>query len=410
MVAGTHEDPMKVMCLGAVENQLAPYISWFRQEPSITGHYVPARFYESGWSAMFGERIMRSVRMYFPRNYAQLAGYDFLMLDSPVVSYFGDDGIHWMRRAIEEGEVGATTMNSLLSKHQFCFLPFLLSELSDCFPLDGIKVAEYSGGLDSTKLSMKIGTPYKGPFHVRVNRNTPPVFTPFLSLGLEKFVGGGGYLMFARQGALIWMWSVGNHPEIAPEVPYLMSWEFGDGLTWSLSDNMRHGWWGWDMPAETHIVSDNPYGLDILVNWIRYGTGREPIQDIPVFHSLRVSYGNYNDLRSMVFSVIDFVSSFGGKTVDLEMRVQNTDGLVGESKLLYMDNELQSAETKIDLAIDILEKITEDSMRRKDETFLWIYITQWLVVTATGMVCGSVLWTLMVRRRVYREVPTTKRM
>jgi len=245
---------------------------------------------------------------------------------------------------------------------------------------------------------------------VRVNRNTPPVFTPFLSLGLEKFVGGGGYLMFARQGALIWMWSVGNHPEIAPEVPYLMSWEFGDGLTWSLSDNMRHGWWGWDMPAETHIVSDNPYGLDILVNWIRYGTGREPIQDIPVFHSLRVSYGNYNDLRSMVFSVIDFVSSFGGKTVDLEMRVQNTDGLVGESKLLYMDNELQSAETKIDLAIDILEKITEDSMRRKDETFLWIYITQWLVVTATGMVCGSVLWTLMVRRRVYREVPTTKRM
>jgi len=408
-VGAEEEEPVRVMCLGAVDNQVAPYISWFRQEPSITGHYVPSRFYESGWSGVFGERILRSVRMYFPRTYGQLVDYDFLILDSPVVSYFGDDGIRWMKRAIEEGEVGATTMNSLLSKHQFCFLPFLLSELSDCFPNDGIRVAEYSGGLGVEKLSMKIGTPYSGSFRVRLNRETPPVFTPFLGLGLENFVGGGGYLMFQRPGALVWIWSVGNHPEIAPEVPYLMSWEYGKGLTWSLSDNLRHGWWGWDMPAETHVVSENPYGLDVLVNWIRHGTGREPIQDIPVFHNLRTSYGYYDDLRGMVYSVIDFVSSFGGRTIELEMRVLGTDDTVRDSKLLYMKNELEAAQERVDLALAELRAITDDSVSLKDETFLWIYVTQWTVVTATGMICGFALWTLMVRRKIYRQVSTTRR-
>ena len=408
VIGAETEEPLKVLCLGAVESQLAPYIGWFKQEPGITGHYVPARFYEGGWSGIYSERILRSVRMYFPRTYEDLAAFDFMMLDSPVVSYFGDDGIRWMRRAIEEGRTGATTMNSLLSKHQFCFLPFLTSELADVFPLDGIRVAEYAGGLGSTKLSMKIGTPYAGAFHVRVNRDAPPVFTPFLNLGIEKFVGGGGYLMFAKPGAFIWMWSVGNHPEIAPEVPYLMSWKYEKGLTWSLSDNLRHGWWGWDTPAETHIVSKNPYGIDVLVNWIRYASGREPIQDILAFHDLRMSYGYYNDLRNFVFSVIDFVSSFGGRTVALEQRIGGMDLVVDESKRLYMENDLENARVKIDLALKELEQITDDSMRLKDETFLWIYITQWLVVTATGMICGFVIWSLMVRRSMYREVATTR--
>jgi len=407
-VSSTAEEPLKVLCLGAVESNVAPYAGWFKQEPSISGHLVPARFYEGGWSGVFSERIMRSVRMYFPRTYRDLASFDFIMLDSPVVSYFGNEGIHWMRRAIEEGAVGATTMNSILSKHQFCFLPFLNSELAECFPLDGIRVAQYAGGLDSTKLSMKIGTPYSGAFHVRVNRDAPPVFTPFLSLGIERFVGGGGYLMFARPGALIWMWSVGNHPDVAPETPYLMSWRYGKGQAWSLSDNLRHGWWGWDMPAETHIVSKNPYGLDILVNWIRYASGRKPIQDVLTYHDLRARYGSYEDLRSLVYSVMDFVCSFGGRTGPLEQRVKEADVVVAESKRMYVAGNLDVAGSKIDLALGELASISEEAMRLKDATFLWIYVVQWLVVTATGLLCGFVVWSIMIKRKMYKEVPVTR--
>ena len=402
------EEPIDVLCLGAVESQLAPYIGWFKMEPCIRGHYVPARFYEGGWSGEHSEDILRSVRMYFPRTYEELSDHDFMMLDSPVVSYFGDKGIRWMRMAVEEGKTGATTMNSLLSKHRFCFQPFLLSELADVFPLDGMRVVEYSGGLDADKLSMKIGTPYEGPFHVRVNRDAPAVFTPFLSLGLESFVGGGGYLMFARPGAFIWMWSVGNHPEIAPETPYLMSWDYGKGIAWSLSDNLRHGWWGWDTPAETHIVSQNPYGLDVLVNWIRYATGREPIQDILTFYDLRASYGHYEDLRNTLYSVLDFVSAFGGRTERLEAGILDSDQVLKASKEYYVSNQLERAEEEVDSALWGLERINRDSMRVKDQTFLWIYLTEWMVVTSVSLICGVAIWSLMVRRRMYRVVGITR--
>jgi hypothetical protein len=402
------EDPMMVLCLGAVEGSLAPYLGWFRQEPSLKGHLVPARFYESGWSGIHSDRILRSVRMYFPRTYDEMTNYDFMMLDSPVVSYFGGKGIRWMRRSVEEGHSSATTMNSILSKHQFCFLPFLESELADVFPLDGIRVAEYAGGLGATKLNMKIGTPYSGAFHVRLNRDAPPVFSPFLSLGLEKFIAGGGYLMFAKPGAFVWMWSVGNHPNVAPETPYLMSWDYGRGLAWSLSDNFRHGWWGWDMPAETHIVAKNEYGLDILVNWIRYASGRDPIQDILEYHDIRMRYGYYNDLRNLVYSVIDFTSAFGGRTTGLELQVLEVDDLVAVSKDFFVRGELEESKQRIDLAVKGLTEITDDSIRLKDSTFFWIYLTQWLVVTATSMICGFTLWSLMIRRRAYREVRTTR--
>jgi hypothetical protein len=35
-------------------------------------------------------------------------------------------------------------------------------------------------------------------------------------------------------------------------------------------------------------------------------------------------------------------------------------------------------------------------------------MAEWLVISGTSMITGFVLWTLMVRRRLYREVQVTK--
>jgi len=35
-------------------------------------------------------------------------------------------------------------------------------------------------------------------------------------------------------------------------------------------------------------------------------------------------------------------------------------------------------------------------------------VIEWLAVTGTSMVCGFLLWLLMIRRRLYREVRTTR--
>ncbi len=49
-----------------------------------------------------------------------------------------------------------------------------------------------------------------------------------------------------------------------------------------------------------------------------------------------------------------------------------------------------------------------ESVRIRRRALMWIYLTEWLVVTGTAMFCGFVLWTLMVKRRLYREIETTK--
>jgi len=44
----------------------------------------------------------------------------------------------------------------------------------------------------------------------------------------------------------------------------------------------------------------------------------------------------------------------------------------------------------------------------KDRALLWVYIIGWLAVTATALVSSFLLWSIMVRRRLYREVQLTR--
>ena len=44
----------------------------------------------------------------------------------------------------------------------------------------------------------------------------------------------------------------------------------------------------------------------------------------------------------------------------------------------------------------------------KDRALMWIYIIEWFTVTATLFISGFLLWTLMVRRRLYGEVGVTR--
>jgi hypothetical protein len=48
------------------------------------------------------------------------------------------------------------------------------------------------------------------------------------------------------------------------------------------------------------------------------------------------------------------------------------------------------------------------ALEARDAALFWIFVTEWLVVSGTGLICGFAIWTLMVRRRMYREVGITR--
>jgi len=50
----------------------------------------------------------------------------------------------------------------------------------------------------------------------------------------------------------------------------------------------------------------------------------------------------------------------------------------------------------------------EAALRLKDRALFWIYVIEWLSVSATFLVAGFAVWTLMVRRRLHREIAMTR--
>ena len=62
----------------------------------------------------------------------------------------------------------------------------------------------------------------------------------------------------------------------------------------------------------------------------------------------------------------------------------------------------------MDEAFEEIEGLRADALRLKDQALAWVYLVEWLVVSGVFLLCGFVLWTVMIRRRLYREVSTTR--
>ncbi len=53
-------------------------------------------------------------------------------------------------------------------------------------------------------------------------------------------------------------------------------------------------------------------------------------------------------------------------------------------------------------------EILEDAKKLQQAVMFWIYLIEWFAVVGTFLISGIVLNLLMVRRRLYREVATTR--
>ncbi len=74
----------------------------------------------------------------------------------------------------------------------------------------------------------------------------------------------------------------------------------------------------------------------------------------------------------------------------------------------YIAQEFVASSELMDKALDDLKGGHDLAIRIKDKALFWVYAIEWLVVIATLMATGSLLWTLMVRKRLYRATGTTQ--
>jgi hypothetical protein len=55
-----------------------------------------------------------------------------------------------------------------------------------------------------------------------------------------------------------------------------------------------------------------------------------------------------------------------------------------------------------------MKSVSQRVIKLKNRALFIVYVSEWLVVTGTLIISGVVVYEVMVRRRVYREVATTR--
>jgi len=177
-----------------------------------------------------------------------------------------------------------------------------------------------------------------------------------------------------------------------------MYWGYGNGTTWTHQDMFGPYW----------NTVYNPYAPDMILAELIFSTGRKLPQDVVAVHRLRTKFSGFKESKSFVYSLIDFVETFGANANPITRKMGETATTVQQARQLYLDQQYEKSSLLMDQALREIEDLREEALKLKDRALFWIYLVEWLVVTGVSLLAGTALWTLMIRKRLYRQAPTTR--
>jgi hypothetical protein len=349
---------------------LIPHV--IQTDPKITVIVIPAG------DATVASYMARFMRIYMPRTYEDwLDKVDVFMLSDLVPWGFRDDQFLWMKTSIED--IGTGMILSEMGWYGItgwtgnACEDWVKTSLYDAYPCDMVLVKENENC----------------PFIEIVNEG------PFLDLpDIEtvKFADEQG-VHEPRAGTIVWA-----RYRLAKEAA-ILSRKFGEGMTVANS-----------MGLERFIQPyyEWKYYKDYFVNHVYFAGSVEIPEDLELVHRVREQLETFRDQRSFVIGMIDFIDKFKANTREVELMLAETTPLRKEAEELYIEQKYEESAATLLAASLRFDEINEAAIKLKDQALLWIYIIEWSAVSATSLVTGVIVWALMVRRRLYREVGITR--
>ncbi len=397
---GEHAKPAKVLVAG-LPSEMALAAAWLEIDPLTDPQVIPARSQDSPFTT---EQLRKFVRLYFPRTYAKLLEYEYMILAQVEIWIFTNEQQYMLYDSIYKGGLGGMQTRSVMSMHIGISKPWAESILSDAFPNDADAVV----GLPSY-------TPHQEPMRVVINTNemVPPIYKPYKDLpGVEySFIGAyGTNIAIPKEGAVVVSYSVGPYkygfPGAYPDprfqspgwLPHSMYWKFGNGTTWTHQDMFGQYW----------NTIYNPYAPDMVLAELIFSTGRKLPDDVLAVHALRVKFTEYSSLKGFIYAIIDFAEKFGANTAPVTGKMSKIARGVEDAKQLYLDQNFGESSIAMDQALADLDLLRKESLKLKDRALMWVYVIEWLAVSGVSLVAGFSIWTLMIRRSLYREVSVTR--
>jgi hypothetical protein len=378
---------IKVMILGNVA-LIRNLDRFFGGEPLVSYHAVPA------WESpeIKPSDIPKMIRLYFPRTVQDMESYDAIILtqpDWPVISPKQDQ---WMHDAIRKG-AGGLNDASVFSIVSGIAEAWSASLTSRSFPNDAPAVTAKGAG-EANWMSFK----------VIVNRDCPePILTVFLPFGVEDVACNGvSRMVIHREGAMVLAWQAGNFYGI-DKVDYLAAWDYEEGRAMTIGDFMGGGWVKY--PGDPQ---DNQYSPEIMMNIMFWITHRDLIADVEVFHRIKSNFRNFKSRLAVLVGLRDFIDKFGANTARIDGEMMALEDVYAEASSRYLDQEFVECENTLRDGFERFSEAEEVARKEKNTALLWVYVTEWLVSSSTLFISGFVVWTLMVRRKLYRATETTR--
>ncbi len=365
---------VRVMFVGEVSSYNRMVLDWLMAEPRIQlTRTVPCDIQIVGY-----KDAVRFARIYLPRSYKGL-------FEDNDVAIFHDfhpkvlprGSIDWFGRAVENG-------------FGLCLIEF------------AYRVAGYAG-MDVWP-TLQIYKLFPGEFvinqieaiygrqYYRVVKEGPLLGLP----GIEKYRMNWGWHgdLKPRPGTVVWaVWKGRGTPAI-------VTGTYGQGKVLQMDS-------GYDtLPQETKRAW--PYVADFVYNHVTFVSGLPFPDDIELTHTTRRKFIRYRDEKAMANMVLEFIEKFGANPRPFEVEMADMASEYSKAERLYIDGDVEEANAAIDDLLDRFVSLSNEMTKAKDRAMLWIYVSEWLAVSGTSMVCGFVLWSLMVRKRLYREVEITR--
>ncbi len=150
------------------------------------------------------------------------------------------------------------------------------------------------------------------------------------------------------------------------------------------------------------------YYIDFGSNLMIYLDNRPVPQDIDLVHALRFKMSEIAIRKSLLLSLLEFCDRFGANTGKFVEAMDEIDQVILDARPQYFELRFEEALESYRNAGEMLADLEIKALELKDKALFWIYVIEWLAVTGTAMVCGLVLWSVMVRRKLYREVRMTR--
>jgi uncharacterized membrane protein len=327
-----------------------------------------------------GDARKKLNRVYFPRTYAELTDYDVSIVSDCPVDQFDNQHYFWFKDAVTSDGCGFVMIGGNCGFGGGPELPWTPTAVQDILPVGCLEAEKSLGRVEIIQ-----------PEHEFV-----------ASLPLEKkweWMREYGINKVTRRQQAETIAEVISSTTGEP-IPFWATWDVGEGRSFAVTGD-------WTPMGGVVFMRWGYYG-DFAANLMMYASRNPLPADLEPLHRARARYLDFLSTRQYLFSVIEFAERFGANLNRVgEMMVEADAGYV-ESTRTYIDHNYEDALLVLEEAIGKLLEASELAMDLKDQAMFWIYVAEWSIVTATFSLGTFVVWTLMVRKRLYREVTQTR--